>query len=262
MNEENTSLSIGLFASNRRLQALLRVLLSMAGYCVTVCGKQRQSLAAFLDEVLACLQQTKTPPYDLLILEVAATEVVGQVHSCLAQVANSRVLPIIVLTDPSELELWQMNVTVVPVVFQDLLHVPTLFRAIERTTGTALPLSESLLWNVLQSQREQYQVLIRAEQARIDQRREWSAQRQEWIDQQREWLQSRLAWLDVQMKRPDPQREWLSELRAWVQPQLEELHRQQQWLLDHQCLLHTSQKRLDYIKQQALSPDAWCRDGG
>ena len=154
MDNHNAPLSVGLFVSNRRLRAPLYALLSMAGYRIAFCGKQKLSQAAFLEELLERLEQIEMPPYDLLVLETAVTELVGHTRSCLVRLASMRTLPVIVLTDSSDLELSQRNVTIVPV------------------------------WKVLQSQREQYQALVKAKQARIGQCREWATQRQEWISQQ------------------------------------------------------------------------------
>lgn len=255
VDEQGAPLSIGLFETNQQLQALLHDLLSLAGHYIITCDKNGQSLAMFLDNMVEQIKCTGIAPYDLFILNVAATELVGNARTSLEYLTLMQTLPVILLTDPTELEPFQSNVTVIPVLFHSLLKFEDLFVAIESVTGTPLQLSKPLLRLVLLKQREHHQRLVETEQGWIDQRQEWATQRQQWFEQRSWWLRGRLGWLNSQRKRPYPQHEWLDEQQQWVQQQVEELRLQQQWLLDRQHWLSAYQKRLYLMKQQSQFSD-------
>ncbi len=195
---------------------------------------------------------TQTSPYDLLIIEIPSTEIVGKTLTAFERITTLKIIPIILLTRATsdELKALPTGITILPLSFRRLFPIQSLFTAIEQITGTVLPLSIPMLQMIVHWQREQYDTTIQLEQILIDRQYWWLNQRHEWLDLFHTWLNQRNEWLIQKYCLPDPQYEWLNEQHMWVEQQHNEVNQQVQWLQHRQIWLSQRQKNLDLLKLQ------------
>lgn len=243
-------LSIGVFEEDQRLLSLLRKSLSRNNYTISPCSFYGYPLATFLERVSIQWKLTHVSPYDILIVEIASTELVGRTFAALERIAILNSIPIILLTEviSDELKALSASVIILPLSFHRLFPVQNLFAAIEQVTGTSLPLPIPVLHTIIDWQREQYDTTVHLEQVLIDRQYWWLNQRHEWLHLHTTWLNQRDEWLSQKSRLPDPQYEWLNEQHMWVEQQHNEVNQQTKWLHHRQIWLVERQKNLDLLK--------------
>ncbi len=244
----NKLISIGVFEEDQYLLSLLQTSLALDRYIVSAYSFR----ATVLEFYSAQWEQTQSFPYDLLIIEISSTELVGKTFAAFKHIATSKNIPIILLTETTSDELRALSeqVTVLPVFFRRLFPIFDLFTAIEKRTGVTLPFSVPMLQIILQWQHEQCDIVLQTEQHMIHQKDEWLNQRQEWLQQRQTWLNQRDAWLSQKFHTLNPQYAWLDEQHLWIEQQQHEINQQVQWLQDQRIWLSQRQNRLDHLKLQ------------
>ncbi len=239
-------ISIGVFEEDQHVLSLLQMSLALDRYVISPYSFRTLVLELYSAQSKPCF------PYDLLIMEISSTELVGKTFAALKHIAISENIPVILLTETisDELRTLSEQITVLPVFFRRLFHVYDLFTAIETRTGISLPLSVPMLQLILQWQQEQYDRILQTEQYLLQQKNEWLNQRLEWLQQRQTWLHQRDAWLSQKFHTPNPQYAWLDEQHLWIEQQQNEVNQQVRWVQDQQIWLTQRQKRLDHLKLQ------------
>src|SRR5579884_3842794 len=101
---------IGLFVEDHITLAHLRALLSLAGYTVSSCVKEGESLRAFLEVIAGQLEQAEPSPYDLLIVDISSAEITDSADVLALLVALILPgLPMILLTDAGGADLQRIQ---------------------------------------------------------------------------------------------------------------------------------------------------------
>jgi len=247
---------IGLFVEDHITLAHLRVLLSLAGYTVSSCVNEGESLRAFLEVIVGQLEQAGSSPYDLLIVNISPAEMTGSADVLALLVALILpALPVILLTDASgaDFQHIQTRFPHVPLLSSGPLCLEDLLRSIADQTSMPLPLSPMFSKEVRLVQREQFCLAQREERAWLDHRGVWLDQRQEWLDERWKWLNTRQEWIDRHSQYANPQREWLEEQQDWLEAQYQDVKQQYEWVRHLRLWLDRYRKRLDQLGQPPFS---------
>src|SRR5690242_7001050 len=97
------ALSVAMGNPNAYALALLRALLAVDGHRVSSCFRHGQPLLLGLIQLLDRVRDSTLPAYDVLVIEAAATEVVGQARDLIEQIARHGI-PTLLLTDREALD--------------------------------------------------------------------------------------------------------------------------------------------------------------
>ena len=247
---------VGLFVEDHITQVHLRALLSLAGYTVSSCGNEGESLRSFLEVMAEQLEQAESSPYDLLIVDISSAEVTisNDVLALLVALILS-MLPVILLTDASgaDFQRAQASFPHAELLSCSPLCLEELFRSISDQTETPLPLSPMFSKEVRLVKREQIGLVQREEQAWLDQRNAWLDQRQEWLDERWKWLNTRQEWINKHLQYTNSQREWLEEQQDWLEAQYQDVKQQCEWVRHLRLWLDRYRKRLDQLGQEPFS---------
>ncbi len=247
---------IGLFVEDHTMLVHLRSLLSLAGYTVSSCVNEEESLRAFLEAIAEQIEQAEPSPYDLLIIDISSAEMtINRDVLALLIALILGALPVILLTDAigSDFRCIQASFPHAPLLSNNPLCLEDLFQSISDQTKTPLPLSPIFSREIRLVRHEQMHRVQQKEQSWIDQRNVWLNQRQEWLDERWKWLDARQEWINEHFRYANPQREWLEEQRAWLEAQYQDVKQQCEWMKQLRLWLDRYRRRLDQPGQHPFS---------
>lgn len=244
-------LVIGLFTSSSHAQALLQAVLCIAGQKIVLKFSTNHLLVPFLEEMLETYDASSQPPYDLFLVEIATTELVGKSLNLLNQLAARHIMPIIALTESEQIEqqILHPDVMVIQLFAHHHLPIQEFYTALEVAIGVSFPIPAALGKLIDDIERQHTQAMLVREQSWLDHRFVWLEQRKEWVDKRQIWLLEQLEWLEQQRQYIIPQLEWIREKQAWIEQQLDELNQQHNWLLQQERWLARHQHWLNQYRQ-------------
>ena len=253
--ETSQRLHIGIFEEDSVILAHLHEHLSLAGYTITACIKEKETFEASLESLIVELfQQSDSPPYDLLIIDIPSDLIVGrQVLVRLAYIGSLNQLPMIILVDMNSVDQGsiQANLPYATILSSHPIQLLELLQIIATRTGAPPSYSSTFFEDMQRIQRNHFQRMQQMEHGWVERRQNWLNQRKEWIEQRQIWLEQSQTWINKQRLSSHPQLEWLEQQEAWIQQQYQEVKQQRMWVQQLQLWINRYRNR---INQQEHPP--------